>query len=1222
MESISKSGGILSTTIDGSSTYNSNSFEKNGSVKVCLRLRPMNKLETSRRSKNCVEVHYDTDNSLTVDSPLDGEFDFTFDKVFDDIAPQEDIHETVGIPAVEDFLDGYNTCIMVYGQTGTGKTHTMMGVGAGAQQEPCDEPQTGKKEDVLAAQTLSSENSITAHTGLIPRIIRQLFHQMSNSPANIEYIVRCSYIELYLDKMLDLLDPSARNLYVPASEDTEPNAAGSSKGFLIHNASECCCHTENDIVSLLVRGNACRYVASARMNTDSSRSHVIFIVRVEQRDDVTGVTRHSTMSLMDMAGSELSSNTGGSLNRRMSHRKSLTNASAVDSDSAGAPSNQQFQEAFMINQSLSSLNELVKHLSSQKKMTDSKSSLNELYRASKLTSTLRDALGGNCLTSVIITASPSSYNIQHTINTIRFGQRAMRIANTPTMNVMDSASYYKREWVGSELHRNELKNFVVALARECCTLRELIANAANAKGGKTDDQNSGYTFSGPMWGVISTILEGEEANGGGNSVVDSLLISAFDESPKPKPHKSNAPNCKTCHTPSTDPESSVSQTQEIKSLKAQLAAANQAREMAENAVSEIQTEVAVLRSQKEHADLERKTHGEEFLVHKNEIFSLKQVVSEMETQLKVSTYRENEATVFLRQFRRFYRRLLRNKAAQGTGDTTSLISKVPGVPDLGDLIDIDSLLYESGLIEESELYDDGSVSDYQPSKDAMEKSTSQAQGSGGIAEENMFESAGDKVNETMPEICFDNQNRITTINEEEEEFSLSNNKNAGNKDADRLSVKYPSNTIDGSDAQSDTGSTTSSISHQSSNTAISQSFRPPSRLPPNQRELQLQRDLREMTDKCIDLQIALNEEKSNVDVLTNRSGSLSKKRLAQEAITLRQALDRKTHDLQAIIWKMNELHLINKTYHEKVTNRDMHVQYLEDATQDIQNVNRTLIADKRDAENKLHSQLDNLHVLVDAMTIPLWQFGECDVGGSKNISSRIVLPIRGCRLDMFAANSTSSSPQQPPPAPQQEAIQTMEGKQQNERAEQAQVAVDLDLSPTVDVIRDTSPKIELKPAALTAAQRKQPVASTKAVVSPSISGGNTNYSALQVAMPPSKISQRIQKFGKISEKAAAFEKSPAASQKTIGGVSGGGRRFQPPPKQINVQKRHVPITSRDSDDDSVNTMEQLLEGGRPESFVPQRFSRKLGPMILPAVVKNPRNNFVMNIQEQNLVHSR
>mmetsp|Transcript_1150 Transcript_1150/g.1171 ORF Transcript_1150/g.1171 Transcript_1150/m.1171 type:complete len:152 (-) Transcript_1150:577-1032(-) len=141
MESISKSGGILSTTIDGSSTYNSNSFEKNGSVKVCLRLRPMNKLETSRRSKNCVEVHYDTDNSLTVDSPLDGEFDFTFDKVFDDIAPQEDIHETVGMPAVEDFLDGYNTCIMVYGQTGTGHRAALHRHRAGPSRHPIRLPQ-------------------------------------------------------------------------------------------------------------------------------------------------------------------------------------------------------------------------------------------------------------------------------------------------------------------------------------------------------------------------------------------------------------------------------------------------------------------------------------------------------------------------------------------------------------------------------------------------------------------------------------------------------------------------------------------------------------------------------------------------------------------------------------------------------------------------------------------------------------------------------------------------------------------------------------------------------------------------------------------------------------------------------------------------------------------------------------------------------------------------
>ena len=121
------------------------------------------------------------------------------------------------------------------------------------------------------------------------------------------------------------------------------------------------------------------------------------------------------------------------------------------------------------------------------------------------------------------------------------------------------------------------------------------------------------------------------------------------------------------------------------------------------------------RSQKETVDQDKQNQATEIINYKNDIQVLKQMISELNMNLKVSTYRENESSIFLRQFRRFYRRLLRNKAAQGTGDTASLISKVPGVPDLEDLIDIDSLLYESGLIEESEMYNDGSVEDYQPS---------------------------------------------------------------------------------------------------------------------------------------------------------------------------------------------------------------------------------------------------------------------------------------------------------------------------------------------------------------------------------------------------------------------------------------------------------------------------------------------------------------------------
>merc|ERR1711933_523499 len=125
-----------------------------------------------------------------------------------------------------------------------------------------------------------------------------------------------------------------------------------------------------------------------------------------------------------------------------------------------------------------------------------------------------------------------------------------------------------------------------------------------------------------------------------------------------------------------------------------------------------------------------------------------------------------------------------------------------------------------------------------------------------------------------------------------------------------------------------------------------------------------------------------------------KSGNLNQRKLAQEAMSLRQANDRKSHDLQAIIWKMNELHLINKTFNEKILNRDQHVHYLEECLMDLQNTNRNLVMQQQESEAKLRDELENLKILIDAMTIPLWQFGECGVT-KRNLASRIVLPIRG-----------------------------------------------------------------------------------------------------------------------------------------------------------------------------------------------------------------------------------
>jgi len=170
-------------------------------------------------------------------------------------------------------------------------------------------------------------------------------------------------------------------------------------------------------------------------------------------------------------------------------------------------------------------------------------------------------------------------------------------------------------------------------------------------------------------------------------------------------------------------------------------------------------------------------------------------------------------------------------------------------------------------------------------------------------------------------------------------------------------------------------------------------------------EKELQKDLREVTEKCMAIQVALVQEKSKLSLLTNRPGLLRQKKLIQETLILKEQLDKKSHDLEAIIWKMNELHLINKTFNEKMTNRD-HVSYLEDHLQELQDQNRSLILEKQSSEAKLRQELDHLKVLVDAMTIPLWQFGECRVSG-RSLVNRIVLPVRG-QVETFGSNVVSS----------------------------------------------------------------------------------------------------------------------------------------------------------------------------------------------------------------------
>eukprot|EP00956_Cyclotella_meneghiniana_P001640 scaffold1805_cov69-Cyclotella_meneghiniana.AAC.3 len=903
-------------------------------IKVCLRLRPINSLEESRRSHNCVTTtaavinpnnnHHvvgDTNNNnnnnsssvvLSVASPLQGPFSFAYDAVFDVDSSQANVYDHAAAPLASSVLEGFNCALIAYGQTGSGKTYTMMGNSSSG---------SGDSGGKTGKTSMATDN----HRGMIPRLIHDVFRQMTLSSPTVEYIVKCSFVEIYLEKVMDLLSPVNRSIRIVETDcssaggmlcetSSNNNNDGGEQGTVrLEGASEACCFTENDCISLLIRGNACRSVSSTKMNTDSSRSHAVYIMKIEQRDNATGISKVSQLTMMDMAGSELGK------------REGLLLASK---DAAI------YQEATMINKSLASLNSVVNAVvASQNKGGEGEGSegVTEVpYNSSKLTRLLRDAIGGNCKTSLILTASPASYNIDESIRTMKFGECCKNVNNHVKPSVEMSPVDYRKLLNNSQKKQEELIELVNELSAECFQLKQ-------------DARNQNFVesnYNGPLWETVEAVL----VNGAAPVVNKSGRIRSNDGSDV------------------------VALKEELAKARAELDASKKARDHLENLLSERQSEVAVLRTQNDNYSSEKKRNFQELITVKAEIRMLSQRKQEVEHNLRTSQFREYEATVFLRQFRRFYRRLLRNKAAQGTGGTSDVIEKVPGVPDLNDLIDVDTLLLESGLIEESELHDDAITGTYRPSAAALGRSTE--------ASSKAWKEAASlgKVEELTALDRASSESR-------RRQNSTQHQSNTPNENSDSM---------DGADA----GAGASKMPYGQTITNRQQFLGTPAGKLTAMRERELERDLLRATERCIELQVALNEEKANVDILTNRAGNMNKKKFAQESIQLKQQLEKKTHDLQAIIWKMNELHLINKTYNEKMSNREQHVTYLEENLVELQGSNRSMIMERQEAEDKLREELESLKVLVDAMTIPLWQFGEGGVAG-QTLASRIRLPVRG-----------------------------------------------------------------------------------------------------------------------------------------------------------------------------------------------------------------------------------
>uniref|UniRef100_A0A3Q3LX76 plus-end-directed kinesin ATPase n=1 Tax=Mastacembelus armatus TaxID=205130 RepID=A0A3Q3LX76_9TELE len=351
------------------------------SVKVAVRVRPFNSREIEKESKCIIQM---SGNTTTIINPKQAKDNksFNFDYSYwshttpEDVnyASQMQVYKDIGEEMLLHAFEGYNVCIFAYGQTGAGKSYTMMG-----------------KQDVKDQQ------------GIIPLLCEDLFTKISDNTDNsMSYSVEVSYMEIYCERVRDLLNPKNKgNLRVREHPLMGP---------YVEDLSKLAVTSYNDIQDLMDSGNKARTVAATNMNETSSRSHAVFnIIFTQKRHDAeTDNTSEkvSKISLVDLAGSERADSTGAKGTR--------------------------LKEGANINKSLTTLGKVISALAENKKKKKVESFIP--YRDSVLTWLLRENLGGNSRTAMIAALSPADINYDETLSTLRYADRAKQIRCNAVIN--------------------------------------------------------------------------------------------------------------------------------------------------------------------------------------------------------------------------------------------------------------------------------------------------------------------------------------------------------------------------------------------------------------------------------------------------------------------------------------------------------------------------------------------------------------------------------------------------------------------------------------------------------------------------------------------------------------------------------------------------------------------------------------------------------------------
>ncbi|XP_033305127.1 centromere-associated protein E-like [Bombus bifarius] len=341
------------------------------SIKVAIKVRPLIKREKDDNLGIQWTIQGNSIVSTDQEVKKRGDGGFYFDHIFDMNASNWDVFDTVVKPIVNAAVNGFNGTVFAYGQTSSGKTYTMMG----------------------SAEEL----------GIVPLAVQHMFDAIANTSGR-EFLLRVSYLEIYNERVNDLLNKSGTDLKL--KED--------SSGQVILQCKEEITNSPENVLSIMKKGDKNRRIGETNMNERSSRSHTIFRITIESREagDSNSAIQVSQLNLVDLAGSERARQTGATGER--------------------------FKEGRHINMSLSTLGLVIMQLSESQ---DGQKHVN--FRDSKLTRLLQNSLGGNAMTAIICAVTPAA--LEETQCTLSFASRAKSVKNKPQINeVMSDAALLKR----------------------------------------------------------------------------------------------------------------------------------------------------------------------------------------------------------------------------------------------------------------------------------------------------------------------------------------------------------------------------------------------------------------------------------------------------------------------------------------------------------------------------------------------------------------------------------------------------------------------------------------------------------------------------------------------------------------------------------------------------------------------------------------------------------